>query len=440
MAKKPIETRILLRGGRVLDPASGTDQRADVLIVGGSVAEIGPDLAATDEGRVIDVGGLLVTPGLVDPHVHLREPGQTHKETIATGAAAAAAGGFTTVCAMPNTDPVLDTVELVREVAARGRKAGAARVHPIAAATDGSQGERPTDAAALAAAGAVGLSDDGLPIEGDDVFAEVLVRAASAGIVVADHCEKRALSAGGAIFASKVAERAKVRGIPPEAESEAVARDLAILRRVEGRLHLCHLSTAKSVELVRKAKAEGLEVTAEATPHHLTLTVEAVRKSGADAKMNPPLASEEDRAAVRAALLDGTIDCVATDHAPHSAREKAVGLAAAPFGIVGLETAFAVLHTELVLTGEATIATLIERLTVGAARALDLDAGRLEVGGPADIAVFDLDAAWKVEPAKFRSKSRNTPWGGRRLTGQAVLTIVDGRVVYEHRAKAGRGR
>lgn len=439
----PDEGRFLLKGGRVLDPASGRDERADVRIEAGRITGIGPDLPGVDEGTVLDVGGLLVTPGLVDPHVHFREPGQTHKETIATGAAAAAAGGFTTVCAMPNTDPVLDSVELVRFVVERARSAlagGGARVRPIAAATMDSAGERPTDATALAAAGAVGLSDDGLPIENDGVFAEVLVRAASAGIVVADHCERCDLSAGGAMFDSPASKRLGVRGIPAEAESEAVARDLDVLRRVGGRLHVCHVSTAASVELLRRARSEGLAVTAEVTPHHLALTLDAVEEHGTAAKMNPPLATAEDRAAVRAALLDGTIDCVATDHAPHSAREKRAGLASAPFGIVGLETAFGVLHTELVLSGETDLATLVERMTVGAARALDLDAGRLEEGGPADVAVFDLDAEWTVEPRRFRSKSRNTPWAGRALVGRPVVTFVDGRVAHDERAGSKRGR
>ncbi|MDX1661611.1 MAG: amidohydrolase family protein, partial [Gemmatimonadota bacterium] len=258
--------RLLLKGGRVLDPASGRDERADVRIEGDEIVEIGPHLSGADADAVLDVGGLLVTPGLVDPHVHFREPGQTHKETIATGAVAAAAGGFTTVCTMPNTTPVLDSTELVRSVLDRARSAragGGARVRPIAAATVGSNGERPTDMRALAAAGAVGVSDDGLPIEDDDVFAEVMVRAASAGLVVADHCERCDLSAGGAVFASELAERLEVGGIPPEAESEAVARDLDVLARVGGRLHVCHVSTAASVELVRRAKAEGLKVTAE---------------------------------------------------------------------------------------------------------------------------------------------------------------------------------
>lgn len=438
-----VPTRLVLEGGRVLDPASGRDERADVRIEDGRIVEIGPDLSGAEEGEVLDVGGLLVTPGLVDPHVHLREPGQTHKETIATGAAAAVAGGFTTVCAMPNTDPVLDSVELVRWVVERARAAladGGARVRPIAAATIDSEGERPTDATALAAAGAVALSDDGLPIEDDGVFAEVLVRTASAGLVVADHCERCDLSAGGAVFASEVARRLEVGGIPPEAESEAVARDLEMLRRVGGRLHVCHVSTAASVELLRRAKSDGLAVTAEATPHHLTLTVEAVEEFGTAAKMNPPLASAEDREAVRAALLDGTIDCVATDHAPHSAKEKKAGLATAPFGIVGLETAFGILHTELVLSGETDLATLVERMTVGAARVLDLDAGRLEEGGVADVAVFDLDQEWTVEPRHFRSKSGNTPWAGRRLVGRPVVTVVDGRVAYDDRGGAKRGR
>jgi dihydroorotase len=402
----------------------------DIRVREGRIVEVAEDLAPRDGETVFEAEGRLVTPGLVDLHVHFREPGQEAKETVAAGAAAAAAGGFTTVCTMPNTAPVVDEPERVRFVADRGRVAGAARVLPIAAATVGCRGERLTDFAALAKAGAVAASDDGLPIATPQLLAGALAAAREAGIVVADHCEDLRLSAGGAVW-MEVAGALGVGGIPPEAESEAVARDLEVLASSGGRLHVCHVSTAASVARIREAKRSGLGVTAEVSPHHLTLTAEAVERVGSLAKMNPPLASEGDRESVVAALLDGTIDCVATDHAPHTAEEKARGLAAAPFGVVGLETAFGVLHTDLVLPGHVPLAVLIERLTSGPARAFTLPAGSLEPGAPADLAVFDLESEWEVDPESFRSRGRNSPWVGRRLAGKAILTLVGGRVIHD---------
>lgn len=424
--------RLLLRGGRVIDPAAGLDGTADVLIDAGRIRAVAPAIPADGAG-ILDLAGCVVTPGLIDLHVHLREPGQTAKETIATGAAAAAAGGFTSVCAMPNTDPVLDDPERVRDLLARAAGVRGARVLPVAAATVGSRGREVTDIAALAAAGAVAVSDDGLPIATADLLAEALTRAAAAGIPVAEHCEDRERSDGGAVLAGPVARRLGVRGIPPEAESDAVARDLAVLARTGGRLHLCHLSTAGSVELLRRARAVGLAVTAEASPHHLTLTAEILPAVGSDAKMNPPLATDADREALVAALADGTIGCVATDHAPHTPEEKSRGLAEAPFGVVGLETAFGVLYSALVETGRLPLPVLVARLTLGPARAFALEGGTLSTGARADVAVFDPAREWTVEPAGFRSKGRNTPWSGQRLRGRAILTLVAGEVVHDDR-------
>jgi dihydroorotase len=421
---------LLLRGARVVDPAEGLDGPADVLVRDGRIERVGPSLPETQGVEVVDLGGMLLTPGLVDPHVHLREPGQEQKETIASGTAAAAAGGFVAVCAMPNTTPVVDSPDLVRLVIERAAQAGPVRVHPIAAATVGSRGQTPTDVEALVAAGAVAVSDDGRPIA-DEVLAEVLRRANEAGVPVADHCEVLERSAGGSIYAGELARRLGVAGIPPEAESDAVARDLEALARTGGRLHVCHVSTARSVERIRRAKADGLPVTAEATPHHLILTVEAVAASGADAKMNPPLASAADRESVRAALADGTIDCVATDHAPHTDAEKRRGLEDAPFGIVGLETAFPLLYTDLVLGGELPLGTLVRRLSADPARVMRIEEPRIRSGAPADLAAFDTESEWIVEPDRFRSRGRNTPFAGWRLRGRPVYTIAGGRVAYD---------
>jgi dihydroorotase len=312
----------------------------------------------------------------------------------------------------------------------RASDAGPVRVHPIAAATVGSGGQTATDHAALAAAGAVAVSDDGRPIP-DHILPEVLRRAREAGIPLADHCESLERSAGGSIYAGELARRLGVGGIPPEAESDAVARDLAALARIGGRLHVCHVSTARSVELLRRAKADGLAVTAEATPHHLVLTVDAVATSGADAKMNPPLASAADREAVRLALADGTIDCVATDHAPHAEAEKRRGLAEAPFGIVGLETAFALLYTELVLGGALELGALVRRMSADPARAMGLEAPRIRPGARADLAAFDTQSEWVVDAGRFRSRSRNTPFAGWRLRGRPVYTLAGGRVAHD---------
>jgi dihydroorotase len=423
---------LLLRGARLVDPLAGWDGRADVLVKDGRVERVEASIDGAPGAEVIDLGGMLLTPGLVDIHAHLREPGQEHKETVASGTAAAAAGGFVVVCAMPNTSPVIDDPERVRQMIARAAESGPVRVHPIAAATVGSRGEEVTDVEALAAAGAVAVSDDGLPIPGG-LLAEVLRRARSAGIPVADHCEALGRSAGGAILEGPLARRLGVKGIPPEAESDAVAQDLDVLARTGGRLHVCHVSTARSVEWIRQAKADRLAVTAEATPHHLVLTVAQVEESGARAKMNPPLATRDDRDAVRAALAEGTIDCVATDHAPHTEIEKLRGLADAPFGIVGLETAFALLFSELVESGMLTLETLVRRLSADPARVMELEVPVVRPGARADLAAFDLETEWAVDPGRFRSRGRNTPFGGRRLRGRPVFTLAGGRIAYDGR-------
>lgn len=427
---------LLLRGGRVIDPSRGLDQAADVLVEDGKIAAVGSGLGAPDGVQVHDVAGLVVAPGLVDVHVHLREPGNEDEETVATGARAAAAGGFTAICAMPNTDPVTDNQAAVGFIVRQSLRAGFARVHPIGAVSLGQQGERLAEFGEMVGAGAVALSDDGRPVVSGHLMRTALEYARTFGVPVADHCEEPTLAAGGAMHEGLVSARLGLKGIPAAAEEIMVARDLLLAELTGGRVHLCHLSSQGSVELVRRARARGVRVTAEVTPHHLALTDHACEGYDTNAKMNPPLREAADVAALRAGLLDGTIDCIASDHAPHAYDEKEAAFDDAPFGVVGLETAFAVCHTELVTGGVLSLPELLQRMSTAPARAFQLPGGTLAPGGPADIAVLDLSTPWMVNPDAFLSKSRNTAFKGRRLTGRAVLTVVAGRVVY---ARDGAG-
>jgi dihydroorotase len=420
---------ILIRGGRVLDPAGGVDRAADVLLVDGVVAGVGPKLAHA-EAEVLDAVGCVVAPGLVDLHVHLREPGREDVETIATGARAAAAGGFTSVCAMPNTDPVTDNQAAVGFIVAQARRAGSARVYPIGAVSLGQRGEQLAEFGELVGAGAVAVSDDGHPVATSHLMRTALEYARTFGIPVIDHCEDRSLSAGGAMHEGLVSTRLGLKGIPRTAEDVIVARDIALAALTGGHVHLAHCSTAGAVAMVREAKARGVRVTAEATPHHLALTDEACAAYDTNAKMNPPLRERADVEALRSGLADGTIDCIATDHAPHHYDAKEQEFDNAPFGVVGLETALGVAITELVETGVLTLPALVRCLTSRPAEIARLPAGTLAPGAAADAVVFDPAAAWTVDPARFYSKSRNTPFAGRRLTGVVRWTIVGGVVVH----------
>lgn len=422
---------LLIRGGRVLDPARGLDRRAHVLIDGGRVRGVVAPDEAPPARAAIDAAGLWVAPGLIDMHVHLREPGGEHKETIATGAAAAVAGGFTTVAAMANTNPVNDDPELTRWIIARAEAAGLARVLPIAAVTKGLAGETLTDFAALRAAGAVAFSDDGAPIMRPEIMRAALAAGRQVDAAVIAHAEDRTLAGGGIVHAGPVAERLGLPGMPGAAESAMVERDCALAAAVGARLHIAHLSTAAAVAIVRAARAAGTRVTAEAAPHHFTLDAEAVAERGALAKMNPPLRTRADVAAVCAALADGTIAVIASDHAPHHADEKALGMAAAPFGVIGLETTLP-LVLELVHAGVLDAATAIAALTVGPARALGIAAGTLAPDAVADVTLIDPDAVWTIDPTAFRSRSRNTPFAGRAVRGRAVAVCLAGRVVDHH--------
>lgn len=422
---------ILFRGGRVVDPSQGLDTITDLYLRDGVIVGIGTDLGTPDDARIVTADGLVLAPGLVDVHVHLREPGGEEKETIASGSASAVAGGFTAICAMPNTAPPIDNQGAVGFVKAKGEAAGLARVFPIGCVTVGQRGEQLAEFGEMVAAGAVAVSDDGHPVMSSQMMRTALEYAKTFGIPVADHCEDMPLAAGGAMHEGIVSMRLGLKGIPSAAEEIHVARDCILAELTGGHVHLCHMSTRGSVELIRRAKAKGLSVTAEAAPHHFALTHERVGDYDTNAKMNPPLREHEDREAIRAGLADGTIDCIATDHAPHHYDAKEREFDDAPNGIIGLETALSIGLKELVHGGAISLPILIERMSCAPARLWHLPGGSLRTGGVADLVVFDPSATWTVAPERFHSKSRNTPWAGETLPGVVRMTLVGGRVVYE---------
>jgi dihydroorotase len=450
---------LLIRGGRVLDPANGLDTVADVLIEGGRIAAVGPDLAGGAE-KVIEAEGLVVCPGFVDIHCHLRDPGFEHKETIETGTRAAARGGFTTVCCMPNTEPPIDSRASVEYVLRTAATVGLVRVLPIGCVSRGRRGETLAELADLAEAGAVGFSDDGNPVADGALMRRALEYSRILGLPVIDHCEEPSLAGDGVMHEGWVATRLGLHGQPAAAEEAAVARDIALAEFTGSHVHIAHVSTRGAVALLRAARVRGVNVTAEVTPHHLTLTHEAVAFSPArpaggpegngglaydtNAKVNPPLRMPDDVEACIEGLLDGTIDAIATDHAPHAVEDKLCEFDQAAFGISGLETALAALLT-LVPAGKLDLPTVVEKLTAGPVRALRLDRhpgleglGSLSPGAPADVVVFDPKREWVVEPERFASKGRNTPLAGRTLRGQVVATVYEGRIVYVLEA-AGTG-
>jgi dihydroorotase len=424
---------MLIRGGRVLDPSTGTDAVLDVLLADGRVARVGQGIDAPEGAETFDASGMLVAPGLIDVHVHLREPGQEHKETIRTGARAAAAGGFTAVVAMPNTDPPIDSPAAVGFVRAAGHRADGARVYPSGCITLGQKGEQLTEFGELMAAGAVCVTDDGRPVSSAGMMRMALEYALTFDLPVAVHAEELTLSRGGSMNEGIVATRLGLTGIPNASEDVMIARDLMLAQLTGGRLHIQHVATRGGVQLIRAAKERGIRVTAEGSPHHFTLTDEAVGAYRTHAKMNPPLRSAEDRDAVRQGVADGTLDVIATDHAPHHYDEKEQAFEDAPNGIVGLETALGLAYTELVETGLMDLASLVERMSCAPARALSLPGGTLREGSPADVTVFDPRAEWTVDPATFLSMSRNTPFKGRVLRCRAVRTLVGGVAVWEAR-------
>ena len=429
---------LLLRGGRVIDPSRNLDEPADVLIQDGKIAAVGRGVGAPDGTEVRDVRDHVVAPGLVDVHVHLREPGNEDVETVATGARAAAAGGFTAVCAMPNTDPVTDNQAAVGFIVRQSVRAGLTRVYPIGAISVGQKGERLSEFGEMVGAGAVAVSDDGKPVVSSHLMRTALEYARTFDIPVADHCEEPTLAAGGVMHEGLVSARLGLKGIPAAAEEIMVARDAVLAGLTGGRVHLCHMSTRGSVELIRRAKDEGIRVTAEVTPHHLALTDRACERYDTHAKMNPPLREAADIAALRAALKEGVVDCIASDHAPHAYDAKEAAFDDAPFGIVGLETAFGVAFTELVMSGLLTLPELIHRMSTAPAAVFGLSGGTLGQGAVADVVVLDVTDPWTVDPTAFCSKSRNTPFGGRVLTGRAALTLVGGKIVHQIEAPVAR--
>lgn len=432
--------RTLVRGGRLVDPSSGLDAVSDVLIEGGRIAGLGARLDAPAE-RTIDAAGLVVVPGLIDMHVHLREPGFEAKETIASGTRAAARGGFATVCAMPNTSPVNDDRATTERILAVARRAAAVNVLPVAAVTRGSKGEELVDMAGLAAAGAVAFSDDGMPVTSGRMMRRALEAAAAAGRPVIDHCEDRGLAEGGVMHEGLVSVKLGLRGIPSAAEEVMIARDIVLAESLGTRVHIAHISTAAGVRMVAEAKARGVRVSAEVTPHHLLLTDAALETRDTNFKMNPPLRTAADAAALAEGLRTGAVDAIATDHAPHTSEEKGRGLEGAPFGVVGLETAAALILDRFVRPGILSLARFVEILSVNPARLLGLAGkGRLAVGADADLTVLDLELAATVDKDRFESKGRNTPFEGWKLKGGVVLTIVGGRVAYPFDGRVPAGR
>jgi dihydroorotase len=421
---------LVIRGARVLDPAEGIDARLEVRIDDGTIAEVAEEVD-TNAHRVVEADGLVLAPAFVDPHVHLRTPGREDEETVASGTAAAAAGGYCAILAMPNTDPVVDSAAALGALVETARREAEVPVGFLAAITQGQRGEQLTEMGELAATGAVAFSDDGVPVASAGLMRRALQYAAITDRPLALHCEEPTLSHGGHVHEGRVAAELGFAGYPSVAESVAVERDLALVGYESGRIHLLHLSAAESVGALRRAREAGVAASGEATPHHLVLTDDAVRSLDPNVKMNPPLRAEEDRQALLDAVRDGTIEAIATDHAPHAAHEKDVPFEAAPFGVTGLETAFAALHTHLVRPGLLPLETLVERMSAGPARVFGLDRPRVAAGAAANLVLLDLEREWTVGEQPFRSRSGNSWLLGSRLTGTVRMTLAGGGVVHE---------
>ncbi len=419
---------LLIKNGRVLDPATKTDAVLDVLLDGDRISRVAPNLSAPD-AEVFDATGLIVAPGFIDLHCHLREPGQELSETIETGTRSAARGGFTAVCCMPNTVPVNDNASVTRGIVERADAKASVRVWPIGAASIGSKGEALAEIAAMKSAGIVAVSDDGKPVATARLMRQVMDYCNSLGLPVIDHCEDPSLFAGGVMREGRQSVKLGLKGIPAQSESICVGRDVEVAGLTGAQLHIAHMSSRGSLEYVRSAKRQGLRVTCEVTPHHFTLIDEDVRYDSRY-KMNPPLASREDRDALTDGLADGSIDAIATDHAPHHPASKDVEFDRAPFGITGFETALALGLSELVHPGRMPLARLVELFTSGPARVLGIER-KIAEGQTADLTIFSTDHSWTFRAADSPSKSRNTPFDGRSFRGAPMATIVAGRIVYK---------
>lgn len=430
--------KILIKGGELIDPEGDVREVGDLLIVDGRIERVGGRIPSSD-ALVLDASGLAVAPGFIDMHVHLRDPGQEHKENIATGTMAALRGGFTTLVAMANTSPPIDSPQILQQVLRVAAQRAHVNVLQMGTVTVGMKGERNVDFRAMIEAGAAGFSEDGRSVMNSKLMLDALRASAEMGFLISDHCEDLDLAAGGVINEGDLAHRLNLQGIPHLAEEVILGRDLMLASDAGGRLHVAHVSTKRSVELIRTAKAKGINVTAEVTPHHLTLTQEAVIEMGANAKMNPPLRTRRDVEALIEGLRDGTIDAIATDHAPHTPEEKSLPLSEAPFGVIGLETCFPVLYTELVLRGKLNLMTLVKALTVKPARILGLKGkGRLREGADGEIVLLDLNREAIVDPTAFASKGRNTPFAGMPVKGIPVAVVIRD-TVYDFRKRGGKG-
>ena len=425
--------KLLIKHGRVVDPVSGTVSIQDLYIENGKVVQLEKDIRQ-EADQVIDADGFVVCPGLVDMHVHLRDPGLTYKEDIFTGTAAAAHGGVTSVACMANTDPVVDTPEQVRYVKDKAAQANGVHVYPIAAVSMGMRGEEPSDADALKKAGAIALSDDGCNVDNANLMRDVMIHAKRLEMPVLCHCEDTTMVEGRAVNEGSVSRQLWLEGRPAIAEEIMVMRDAMLAEETGAHVHICHVSTAKSVDIIRRMKKRGVAITCETCPQYFTLTEDEILTQGSMARVNPPLRTAKDIKGIIAGLKDGTIDAIATDHAPHSAEEKSRPLPRAPSGMVGLETSLAITLTELYHTGKMKLPEIIKRMTYTPASILRLSSkGRLSLGSDADITIFDPEEVWTIDPEQFACKARNTPFAGREVKGKVKYTIVGGNVIYQDR-------
>ena len=422
--------KLLIQHGNLIDPVLNEERVMDILIENGQIAAIGAHLE-DPEAQVLDASGMAVSAGLIDMHVHFRDPGFTEKEDIITGSRAAAHGGFTTVTCMPNTRPTVDSPEMVQYVYDRAKEGSGVHVLPIAAVSMGEKGAALTDAKALKQAGAVALSDDGVPVQSANLMRDALICASRQQLAVLTHCEDADMVKNYAVNEGRISRQLGIPGRPAIAEEIMVMRDAMLAEETQTAVHICHISTGRAVDIVRKYKKKGVKITCETCPQYFTLNQREILEQGAMARVNPPLRTSRDVAAVLAGVKDGTIDCIVTDHAPHTAEEKAIGLEKAPSGMVGLETSLGITLTQLYHTGEMTLPEIIAKMTVNPARILNLDCGRLSAGSAADLTIFDPNEEWVVDAEKFASKGRNTPFNGKTLKGKVKYTIVGGKIIYQ---------